>query len=114
VRRRPPGEQDLARAAAVVVRRLRGWTRASWALPAARPRDGRSRADAVRDSVQRLADLAAAAEHRRRREVPHLADRVLPDALAVMANDISRTADPAATAAALSELADLRAALGLR
>jgi hypothetical protein len=101
--RRPPSDDEFARAAADLVRRLRGWTRASWAVG--------SRAAAVYRGIQRLADLAAATEGRSTRPVPRLADSVLPDQLAVMAHDVARTADPAAARAALAELAALRAAL---
>jgi hypothetical protein len=111
---------DLDRAATELTRRLRRWAPASWAVRAATGgivRGGAaagSRADAVHRTVQRLADLAAAAERRPPRQVPRLDDRILPDQLAVMAHDIDRSGDPATRRAALAELTALRIALGLR
>jgi len=112
VRRRSAGG-DVAGAAADLVHRLRRWTRASWAVAVGSGR-AQSRADLVHAGVQRLADLAASAEGRPPRPVPRLADRVLPDQLAVMAHDVSETGDAAAEHAALAELAALRRLLGFR
>jgi hypothetical protein len=59
-------------------------------LPAAR---WRGRRDAVRDVVQRLADLAADLEGEPRRTVPRLeGDPSLADQLAVVADDLARAA----------------------
>jgi hypothetical protein len=68
----------------------------------------------VHRTVQRLADLAAAAEGRPARPVPRLDDRVLPDQLAVMAHDVFRAGDPDAVGTALAELIALRRTLGFR
>jgi hypothetical protein len=105
---------ELDRAVGVLTRRLRRWGSASWAVPAARPGSSGTRADAVHRAVQRLADLAAAAEGRPARLVPRLDDRVLPDQLAVMAHDLVRVGDRTAVAAGLAELATLRGTLGFR
>jgi hypothetical protein len=53
---------------------------------------GGSRADLVHALVQRLADLAADAEGRPRRPVPRIGDRVVPDQLRVMRDDLVTTA----------------------
>lgn len=93
-----------------VLSRLRRWTADGWAVPAI---GGGTRADAAAATVQRLADLGAAAEGRPRRPVPGLGPGVLADQLAVMVDDIGRTGDPAAIEAASAELAALKGALGL-
>jgi hypothetical protein len=55
-----------------------------------------SRADAVRDLVQRLADLAADVAAHPRRAVPRLADQAVGDQLAVCGRDLldAVVADP--------------------
>jgi len=112
-----------------LVRRLRRWTAASWALPAGPPRPTRptgglagsggsaaaggaaTRAEAAAAAVQRIADLGAAAEGRPPRPVPRLADTVLADQLAVVVDDVLRTGDRDAAHAVAAELAALRRAL---
>jgi hypothetical protein len=111
--------------------RLRRWTQDNWSLPAvaatgvagtgglatgapAAGGSGLSRGDIAAATVQRLADLGADAESRPRQPVPRLADVTLADQLAVMVEDILRTADPYASRAAAAELAALRTALGYR
>jgi hypothetical protein len=89
--------------------RLRRWTADGWAVPAV---GGGTRADAAAATVQRLADLGADAEGRPRLAVPALGPAVLADQLAVLVDDIARTGDPAAIAAATAELAALKTALG--
>ena len=129
VDRLPGPPPELRRTADDLVRRLRRWTPAGWATPAdapgavgtagARAADagwsagaGRgTRADVVAAAVQRIADLGLAAEGERRRLVPRLGDAVLPDQLAVVVDDVLRTADPAAVAALATELTALRATL---
>ncbi len=104
------------------MRRLRRWTAASWTVPAAGGatpgrRSGRggvgapTRAETAAAAVQRIADLAAAAEGEPRRAVPRLADIVLADQLAVVVDDVLRSGDPTATAALTAELAALRQTL---
>ncbi|HEY0485227.1 MAG TPA: hypothetical protein VGD72_03120 [Mycobacteriales bacterium] len=94
-------------------RRLRGatdrltdrtatWTPARWASSC--PGGGGARADVVYALVQHLADLAADAEGRPRREVPRLGHDVsLPDQLAVMATDLLAAADDPGTLAEAAE-----------
>ena len=67
------------------------WEAGRWGAPA---KAGGSRGEVVFALVQRLADLAADAEQRRRRPVPRLADPVLPDQLRVMADDLVAAAAP--------------------
>ncbi len=54
-----------------------------------------SPADLVRPLLQHLADLAADAQGRRRRAVPALADRAVPDQLVVLAADVLDLTGPA-------------------
>jgi len=107
---------EFGRAAADLVRRLRRWSPAGWAVSvdAGRFAPARTRAEAVHRTVQRLADLSAAGEGRPPRPVPRLEDRVLPDQLSVMAHDVRGLGDAAAEQAALAEITDLRELLGLR
>jgi hypothetical protein len=106
---------ELARAADELIPRLRRWTPDSWRLPAdpAGPAIG-TRAEAADEAAQRLADLVADVEGRPRRTVPRRDDVNPADRLAVMVDDVGRTGDPAAAAAATGVLAALRAALGFR
>jgi hypothetical protein len=103
---------ELGAVAADLVRRLRNWSRRSW-VAAAVGRAG-TRADAVHACAQRLADIAAHAERRIARPLPRHSDLALPDQLAVLTDDIRRTADPEAARAAVRELLTLRQALSLR
>jgi hypothetical protein len=100
-------------AAELLLGRLRRWNRRSWTARAAA--GTRTRADATHQAVQRLADLAAAAERRPPLAVPRLfGDLALPDQLAVMLHDVRRTGDQAAIRTAAAEIDELRAALGFR
>ena len=82
----------LRRESRSLVQRLRLWTPARWA--AAAPALG-SRGDLVHHLAQQLADRAADAEGAPRRPLPRLdGDLVLPDQLAVAADDLVRTAPP--------------------
>ena len=77
------------------------WETGRWSAPAG----SGTRGDLVYGLVQRLADHAADAEHRPRREVPREPDMVLPDQLRVMTADLAAASDPilaAATADVLS------------
>jgi hypothetical protein len=68
------------------------WTPARWARPAGAV----TRADLVYELVQRLADLAADAEHHEHRRVPRLDnDLALPDQLRVMVLDLLEAHPPA-------------------
>lgn len=71
-----------------------------------------TRAEVTAAAVQRIADLAAAAEGEPRRPVPWLGEPVLADQLAVVVDDVLRAGDPAAVGALTAELSALRAALG--
>lgn len=78
----------LAREARSLVQRLRLWTPQRWA--AAAPQGG-SRADLAHHLAQWLADEAAGLEGGPRRALPRLdSDLVLPDQLAVTADDLVR------------------------
>lgn len=79
---------------------------------AARDRpDDAAPASAVRIGLQRLADLAAAAEGEPSRPVPDLGLHALADQLLVLTRDVAATGNAAALAAADSVLATLRVAL---
>jgi len=65
---------------------------------------------AVRVVLQRLADLAADAEHRARRPVPELPGRSLGDQLLVLAHDVADL-DEVTVAAGTDLLEELRAAI---
>ena len=95
--------QDLlARESRSLVQRLRLWTPARFAAQA--PTHG-TRGDLVHHLAQRLADQAADAEGLPRRPLPRLdGDLVLPDQLAVTADDLARTGDAAAARAATAHL----------
>lgn len=83
----------LAREAASLVTRLRLWTPARFAATAA---PGGSRADVVHHLAQWLADLAGSAPV----PLPRLADDLLlPDQLAVTADDLVRLGPPPQVAA---------------
>lgn len=71
---------------------VRHWEQSRWW---ARTAAG-TRGELVYALVQRLADLAADAEHRDRRPVPREPDLVLPDQLRVMSDDLL-AADPTPT-----------------
>lgn len=103
---------ELAAVTADLTRRLRGWTRKSWQVAAA-GRAG-SRADAAFATVQRLADIGAAAERRLAKPVARVGDLALADQLAVLAHDVQLTGSSDAVRAAVIELLTLRRALGFR
>jgi len=63
---------------------VRHWEQGRWWAR----KDGITRGDVMYTLVQRLADLAADAEHRPRRTVPRDHDVVLPDQLRVLADDL--------------------------
>lgn len=87
-----PVEQLLRREAASLVSRLRAWPPARWTA-AASPFG--SRADVAHHLAQALADAAADAEGCVRRRLPRLPnDLVLPDQIAVTADDLVRAQPP--------------------
>ncbi|MFF5085169.1 hypothetical protein ACFY36_49710 [Actinoplanes sp. NPDC000266] len=71
---------DFATSVDRLLNQVRHWEAPRWRAE--------GRGDRVYALVQRLADLAADAESRPRREVPRESDLVLPDQLRVMADDI--------------------------
>ena len=92
----------LRRESRSLVQRLRLWTPSRFAAQV--PGHG-TRADLVHHLAQRLADQAADAEGQPRRLLPRLeGDLVLPDQLAVTADDLARVADPAPARAATAHL----------
>ena len=92
----------LRRESRSLVQRLRLWTPQRFA--ASTPYGG-TRADLVHHLAQRLADRAADAEQRERRPLPRLdGDLVLPDQLAVTADDLARVADARTARAATAHL----------
>ncbi|WP_337062139.1 hypothetical protein [Kineococcus sp. G2] len=78
-----------------------------------RAREGAAgvRAELVRRAAQALADLAADAEGRPRRELPRLALHGVGDQLAVTGADVLAHGDDAALAAALDVVLELRRGL---
>ena len=82
----------LRRESGSLVQRLRLWTPQRWA--AQLPPYG-TRADVAFHLAQALADLAAGLEGEPRRPLPRLdSDLVLPDQLAVTADDLARAGPP--------------------
>jgi hypothetical protein len=79
----------LRRESRSLVQRLRLWTPARWQAEAA---PFGTRADLVHHLAQAMADLAADAESGPRRPLPRPGDLVLPDQLAVTADDLVRAA----------------------
>ncbi len=96
---RPAAAVLLRRESGLLVQRLRLWTPARYAAAAA---PWGTRGDLVHHLAQYLADLAAAAEGTARRRLPRLdSDLVLPDQLAVTADDLLCDEIPSGLAAAL-------------
>jgi hypothetical protein len=92
----------LRRESRSLVQRLRLWTPTRFAAQA--PTHG-TRGDLVHHLAQRLADAAAEAEGGAQRALPRMdGDLVLPDQLAVTADDLARAAGPAAARAATAHL----------
>lgn len=92
----------LRRESRSLVQRLRLWTPTRFAAQAPTPG---TRAELVHHLAQRLADQAADAEGQPRRPLPRLdGDLVLPDQLAVTADDLSRAGSAEAARAATAHL----------
>ena len=99
---------DLASSVERLHTQVSHWERARWSRPA----PAGTKADLMYALVQRLADLAADAEHRPRRPVPREHDMVLPDQLRVMSDDLLAADPPAAVlAAATAAVEELRVTL---
>ena len=79
---------------------VRHWEQPRWSA--------QGRADRVYRLVQRLADLAADAEGRPRREVPREHDMILPDQIRVMADDLLATGQAGALAEATAAIDAVR------
>ncbi|GID96091.1 hypothetical protein ACFQFC_19405 [Amorphoplanes digitatis] len=77
------------------------WEAARWGAAAGTA--GCTRGDLLHGLVQRLADLGAAAENRRQRPVPRLADTILADQVRVMADDLLAAGPPDETLAEAAE-----------
>jgi hypothetical protein len=103
--------QELVRTIELLVNQVAHWTPHRWTLPTAP--GGPPRADLVHGLVQRLADLAADAEHEPRRPVPRLDnDLALVDQLRVVAADLVVSgATDMLTHAAAADVAEVRAEL---
>ena len=91
----------------VLLHRISRWTVDSWKIRA----NARARSDAVFALVQRLADVAADAEHQPRRNVPRLDELMLVDQLTVMVHDVVNTGSVAAWQAGLAAVSQTRAEL---
>ncbi|HET9656086.1 MAG TPA: hypothetical protein VFP72_12075 [Kineosporiaceae bacterium] len=111
-----PGDADLIREIERVADRLRvlgpRWASATAAGSAGQGTSGEpSGPERVREALQRLADLAADAEGRVRRDVPPLAPRALADQVLVLGHDLATLAAPGALSAGHAVLVELRRAL---
>lgn len=102
---------ELRTAVGRLIDQVLHWTPSRWG--AASSVSGLSRADAFHALVQRIADLAAAAEGHPQRTVPRLEnDLALPDQLAVVTLDLLHSApDHATLTEARAAIADARTAL---
>jgi len=104
---RDPDDRRLATAAGRLLSRVEHWEAPRWSQPAEPDQAGQpSRAELVHALVQRLADLAAAAEGRPAQPVPRLDhDLSLPDQLKVMVADLRQAgASPETLRAAAADI----------
>ena len=103
--------EELTRLIDLLARQVGHWTKARWA--ASTEPGGSTRAEVVHALVQRLADLAAAAEGEPRREVPRLENEVaLADQLRVVTADLVEAgASDRLIQAAVADVAAVRARL---
>jgi hypothetical protein len=79
--------EEFATSVDRLLNQVRHWETNRWAVRHAAG-SAQSRSDLLYALVQRLADLGADAEGRRRRRVPRLSDLSLPDQLRVVADDL--------------------------
>jgi hypothetical protein len=99
---------DFATAAERLHNHVRHWEQGRWWSR----KQGATRGDLMYALVQRLADLAADAEHQPRRIVPREHDMVLPDQLRVLADDLlAADPKPELLASATAAVDELRATL---
>ncbi len=100
-----------------LVNQVSHWTPARWSHAAppgsTAPAAGGTRADALHDLIQRIADWAADLEGQPRRAVPRLdSDLALPDQLRVVATDLlAAEPPPEVRDAAVSAMEAIRRAL---
>jgi hypothetical protein len=83
---------DFATSVERLHNQVRHWEQGRWWSRA--PGATATRGDLMYALIQRLADLAADAEHQPRRPVPREHDMVLPDQLRVLADDLVAAAPP--------------------
>ena len=96
---------DFATAVERLHNHVRHWEQGRWWAR----KGGATRGDLMYALVQRLADLAAEAEHQPPRVVPREHDMVLPDQLRVLADDLLAAGpSPDLLATATSAVEDLR------
>jgi hypothetical protein len=99
---------DFATAVERLHNQVRHWEQGRWWSRTS----GATRGDVMYALIQRLADLAAEAEHQPRRIVPRDHDMVLPDQLRVLADDLlAANPSPALLATAAAAVDDARFAL---
>jgi hypothetical protein len=100
---------ELERVTTRFLNQVSHWTPPRWAASSVSS-PGRTRGDVVHALVQRIADLAAAAEGRPPRPVPRLEhDAGLPDQLRVVAADLAAAGpEPAVLARAVELVAAVR------
>jgi hypothetical protein len=99
---------DFATAVERLHNQVRHWEQGRWWSR----EQGATRGDLMYTLVQRLADLAADAEHQPRRIVPREHDMVLPDQLRVLADDLlAADPKPELLASATAAVDELRATL---
>lgn len=82
-----PVDRRLLTETTALLHRIGRWTVDGWHIEV----HGRARSETVFALVQRLADVAADAEHQPRRIVPRLDDPMLVDQLTVMVHDVLNT-----------------------
>jgi hypothetical protein len=96
---------DFATAVDRLHNQVRHWEQGRWWSR----KGGATRGDLMYALIQRLADLAAEAEHQPRRVVPRDHDMVLPDQLRVLADDLlAADPSPALLATATAAVEDTR------
>ena len=99
---------DFATAVERLHNQVRHWEQGRWWSR----KGAATRGDLMYALVQRLADLAAEAEHQPRRVVPREHDMVLPDQLRVLADDLlAANPPPPLLEAATKAVDDLRSTL---
>jgi hypothetical protein len=99
---------DFATAVDRLHNQVRHWEQGRWWSRMG----GATRGDLMYALIQRLADLAAEAEHQPQRVVPREHDMVLPDQLRVLTDDLlAANPSPALLATAIAAVDDARLTL---